>query len=215
MRTEKTYWGPQRSVGTGLAVLALAAGTYLAGLGSVPAGENSWHQATDAYVQISDPYVVEGAAAVFTIRVPEKLPFAVRWQYRTEDTTATAGSDYTAVSGTLAFAIGEREKRITVPTRVDDTVEPIPEFFTLELTNLETSADGGTWEYPSYIPGVPDYTVATGTIRDAGQPLDVLAAPDDDTAPVAPPTGGVIFTPLNPVDSSGDDNKDGDGNDGS
>jgi len=181
----------------------------LAGLGSVSAGENSWHQATDAYVHINDPYVAEGAAAVFTIRVPEKLPFAVRWQYRTEDVSATAGSDYTAVQGTLAFAIGEREKQITVPTLVDDTVESVPEFFTLELTNLETSADGGTWEYPSYIPGVPDYTVATGTIRDAGQPLDVLVPPDDDTVPVVPPTDGANFTPLNSVDSNGDDGKGG------
>ena len=209
MITNKTCWGPQRSVGTGLTVLALAAGTYLAGLGSVSAGENSWMEAPDAYVQISDPKVTEGAPAVFTIRVPDNLPFAVRWQYHTEDTTATAGSDYTAVQGTLQFAIGEREKRITVPTLVDDTVELISEFFTLVLANVEIAPDGTTWEYPSYIPGVPDYTVATATIRDAGQPLDVLATPDDDTVPVAPPTGGVIYTPLNPVDSSDDDKKEG------
>ncbi len=79
----------------------------------------------------------------------------------------------------------------------------------MELTQLETSADGVTWEYPSYIPGVPDYKVATGTIRDANLPLDVLVPPDDDTVPVAPPTNGANFTPLNPVDSSGDDNKEG------
>ena len=192
------------SIRTLLTGLLLAAG---AGLGSVAAGENPWWQASNAYVQMNDPNVTEGVPAVFTIRVPEKLPFAVRWQYRTEDASATAGSDYTAVQGILQFDIGEREKQVTVPTQADDTVELAPEFFVLELTHLETSTDGVTWEYPSYIPGVPDYKVATGTIRDAGQPLDVLASPDDDTGPVVPPTGGVIFTPLNPVDSSGDDNK--------
>ncbi|MCY4318018.1 MAG: hypothetical protein OXE76_02275 [Alphaproteobacteria bacterium] len=192
------------SIRTLLTGLLLAAG---AGLGSVAAGENPWWQASNAYVQMNDPNVTEGVPAVFTIRVPEKLPFAVRWQYRTEDASATAGSDYTAVQGTLAFAIGEREKQITVPTRVDDTVEPVPEWFILELTNLETSADGATWEYPSYIPGVPDYAVTTGTIRDAGQSLDVLVPPDDDTVPVVPPTDGANLMPLNSVDSHGDDNK--------
>jgi len=201
MRTERTF-----GTGTVFTLLALAAG---AGLGSVSAGEDPWWQAPDAFVQISDPYVVEGAPAVFTVRVPDRLPFAVRWQYRTEDESATAGSDYTAMQGTLAFAIGEREKRIPVPTLADGTVEPIPEFFTLELTNLEIAPDGATWEYPSYLPGVPDYTVAIGTIRDAGQPLDVPVSPNDDTVPAVPSTDGAIFTPLNPVDSSANDNKDG------
>ncbi len=100
-------------------IIRMSAGLLLAadaGLGSVSAGENSWWQASNAHIQMNDPNVTEGVPAVFTIRVPEKLPLAVRWQYRTEDASATAGSDYTAVQGILQFDIGEREKQITVPT---------------------------------------------------------------------------------------------------
>jgi len=36
-------------------------------------------------------------------------------QYATNDNTATAGSDYTATSGTLTFAEGESTKTISIP----------------------------------------------------------------------------------------------------
>src|SRR5262249_23987185 len=44
--------------------------------------------------------------------------------YATSDGTATAGSDYTAVSGTLSFGIGETSKTFTVPIIDDTAVEP-------------------------------------------------------------------------------------------
>ena len=45
---------------------------------------------------------------------------AVAVNYATSNSTATAGSDYTATSGTLNFAAGETSKTITVPI-IDDT----------------------------------------------------------------------------------------------
>ncbi len=54
--------------------------------------------------------------------------------YATADGTATAGSDYTAVSGTLTFAPGETAKTIAVPIADDATAEPA-ENFTLNLTS--------------------------------------------------------------------------------
>ena len=46
-----------------------------------------------------------------------------------------AGSDYTSVSGTLAFAPGEWQKTIWVPT-LDDAVGELTETFTVNLSNV-------------------------------------------------------------------------------
>ena len=54
--------------------------------------------------------------------------------YATADGTATAGEDYTAVSGTLTFAPGETEKTVRVAI-IDDAVLDSGETFTLVLSN--------------------------------------------------------------------------------
>ena len=54
--------------------------------------------------------------------------------YRTQDGTATAGSDYTSTSGTLTFAPGEDKKTVSVPI-MDDAVEDNGATFTLVLSN--------------------------------------------------------------------------------
>src|SRR3989442_4781854 len=60
--------------------------------------------------------------------------------YSTADGTATAGSDYTAVSGTLVFGDGETSKTFTIPIANDGISEP-DETVQLALTgftDLET-----------------------------------------------------------------------------
>ncbi len=157
--------------GTVLAAVSVA-------LGSVPAA-TAQHGLPQDWFHLDAPHVVEGTPAVFTVRVPGNLAFAVRWRYHTEDASATAGSDYVGSQGTVQFNVGERVKTITVQTLTDDTVEGvIPEFFQLQLTDLEISTDGVTWERPGYIPHLLDDTATTGTIRDANVPLDVLNPPD-------------------------------------
>lgn len=54
--------------------------------------------------------------------------------YATSDGTASDGTDYTAASGTLAFADGETSKTITVPV-LDDTLFEGNESFTVTLSN--------------------------------------------------------------------------------
>ena len=69
--------------------------------------------------------------------------------YRTADGTATAGSDYTAVNGTLTFAPGETRKTVNVPI-LDDNVEDSGETFFVELSN-----PSGASLMPGYTKGAP------------------------------------------------------------
>jgi len=55
--------------------------------------------------------------------------------FATSDGTAKAGSDYTAVSGTLTFAPGELSKNIIIPITEDRLFENGNETFTLTLSN--------------------------------------------------------------------------------
>ncbi|MCY4220744.1 MAG: hypothetical protein OXD35_03700 [Thiotrichales bacterium] len=181
MTTDRTLFGAERTV---LAALAVSVGTALGGVSQAMA----WSFSNDGFQMDYHVQVFEGEPAVFTVRVPEKLTFAVRWRYETEDATATAGSDYTASQGTIQFDVGEREKRITVQTLTDDTVEVFPEIFQLQLTDMETSTDGVEWEPGRYMPGLPDYAAATGTIRDPSVPLDFHNPPDEpEEAPTDDP----------------------------
>ena len=78
-------------------------------------------------VSINDVSIVEGnagsASMVLTVTVsaPSVVPVSVN--YATADGTATAGSDYTAQSGTLVFAPGVTQQTIAVAIHGDTIVE--------------------------------------------------------------------------------------------
>ena len=78
--------------------------------------------------------VEEGQASSFEVRLSASSTVAVTVSYRTVDGTALAGSDYTAVSGTLRFEPGETTRTISVETLADDLVEEA-EQFTVELSD--------------------------------------------------------------------------------
>jgi hypothetical protein len=59
---------------------------------------------------------------------------AVDVTYATSDNTATAGSDYTATSGTLSFAQGQTSRTFTVSI-LNDTIAEAPESLNLILSN--------------------------------------------------------------------------------
>ena len=109
-------------------------------------------------ISVADASVREGADAVlsFAVTLDRGRHAPVTVDYATADGTATAGEDYRAASGTLAFAAGETEK--TVPVAVlDDAHDEGSETMTLRLSNPSGAriADGeatGTIENSDAIP---------------------------------------------------------------
>ena len=81
-------------------------------------------------------------AAVFTVRLSHAVAHAVTVDYATANGTgawagtspARAGADYTATSGTLTFAAGERFKSVRVPI-LDDSIDEGMEYFLLRFSN--------------------------------------------------------------------------------
>jgi hypothetical protein len=73
----------------------------------------------------------DGGAKLFNFTVTLSAPStgAVSVQYATANGTATAGSDYTATTGTLSFAPGEIQKTIAVSATGDTLYEAAETFF--------------------------------------------------------------------------------------
>ena len=69
-----------------------------------------------------------------TVWLSRSVAASVSVSYRTANGTATAGSDYTAVNGTLTFAPGETRKTVNIPI-LDDNVEDSGDTFYLVLSN--------------------------------------------------------------------------------
>ena len=96
---------------------------------------------------VSDATVTEGSSGSsvleFTIKLSKPATEAVTVSYATANGTATAGSDYTATSGTLTFAPGETSKTVSVVVSGDTLVEG-NETLTLNLSGLSGGATLGT-----------------------------------------------------------------------
>jgi subtilisin family serine protease len=94
---------------------------------------------------IGDASVIEGNAgtvtATFTVTLSASSTQTVTVAYTTANGTATAGSDYTAGSGTLTFAPGETSKFVTVTVNGDTSVEP-NETFSVNLSNPTNATTG-------------------------------------------------------------------------
>ena len=90
---------------------------------------------------VRDAEAVEGADASldFAVALGKAQTEAVTVDYATSDGTATAGTDYTAQSGTLTFSPGETAKTISVPI-ANDSVDDDRETVTLTLSNPSTGA---------------------------------------------------------------------------
>ena len=98
----------------------------------------------------SDPVLVEGdageQAAVFEVRLSRPATSDFTLSYQTVDGSARAGEDYTATSGTLAFAAGQEVASVSVPVLGDTNLEP-SEQFSLVVTppdDVSIGIDGAT-----------------------------------------------------------------------
>ena len=107
---------------------------------------------------VADAEVEEAANATlaFAVTLSRAPSGTVTVDYATSDGTATAGSDYTAASGTLTFAAGEAAKTISVPV-LDDAHDEGSETLTLTLSNssgayIEDGAATGTITNTDHMP---------------------------------------------------------------
>ena len=89
-----------------------------------------------AGLSVADAEAEEGTdpALAFAVTLDRARTEDTTVDYATSDGTATAGSDYTAKSGTLTFAPGETSKTVLVPV-IDDAHDEDKETMTLTLSN--------------------------------------------------------------------------------
>lgn len=133
-------------------------------------------------LSISDAAVTEGdngtTSLDFTVSLSQSGASDVSVSYATSDTSAVAGSDYTAASGTLTIAPGNTSAIISVAVS-GDTDSESDETLTVTLSN----ASGAT---------IGDGT-ALGTIQnDDAAPLFGLSSRPDNQTCVAPPRPGAV-----------------------
>jgi VCBS repeat-containing protein len=103
-------------------------GTLQAAAPNVTVGDVSQQQSVSA-----------GTSCFFPVQLSSSYQYPVTVYYSTADGTATAGSDYTAASGSIVFSPGQTQRTIIVPVYNDPIYEPDETFF----LNL-TSAVNGT-----------------------------------------------------------------------
>lgn len=100
-----------------------------------------------ATLSVGDVTVTEGTSGVqyaaVQVTLSEPLKKSVTVNFGTNNGTAVAGSDYTAISGTLTFVKGQTIKTISVLVAGDQVAEPNETFF-VHLSNAKgaTIADG-------------------------------------------------------------------------
>ena len=130
---------------------------------------NSVPVPTGIQFEIATQFAFEGgqSALVKVIRTGD-ISGTTSISYASADGTATAGSDYTAVSGTLNFAPGELSKIITVPIINDNLFEAGNETFTI---NLSAPTAGAFLTGPTTTVTIddsdfrPSVSVASSTLR--------------------------------------------------
>lgn len=98
--------------------------------------------ALEGIVSIANVSMVEGNSGttnmVFIVTLSAAQASDVTFDYATLDGTATAGTDYTAVSGSKTITAGGTSTTVTVPI-IGDTVSEPEEMFYLQFTNIRYS----------------------------------------------------------------------------
>ena len=108
--------------------------------------------------------VTEGNAASFSVTLPHGMNADIRWEYETEDGTASAGSDYTADTGHLVISAGDTTGAVTIQTTQDNASDD-GETFKLRLFNFQMQRSNGQWSKEA-VYGIPGEKTITATIKD-------------------------------------------------
>ena len=87
-----------------------------------------------ALISVQGASADEGGNLTFTVSLSRAATETITVDYATSDAAATAGTDYTAASGTLTFLPTQHTKDVTVST-LDDAAEEETETLTLTLSN--------------------------------------------------------------------------------
>ena len=112
--------------------------TYIVG---TPATTTVRVRNRDPLLRVANATVREGPQAQlqFDVSLDRAAAVTVTVDYATSDDTATAGADYTAMSGMLSFAAGETAQTVSVPV-LDDAHDEGTETLTLTLSNARDAA---------------------------------------------------------------------------
>ncbi len=140
-------------------------------------------------LSISDPATVtEGNSGTtnlkFTVRLAATNTKPVKVDYATADGTATAGSDYSATTGTLTIAAGQTSGDILVPVNGDTNFEA-DETFKLDLSNpvnaflSNTQATGTITNDDSATLGINSVSILEGNKGDANKSLNFTVTLSD------------------------------------
>ncbi len=123
---------------------------------------------------VADTRATEGTKAVFAVRLSKPAATKLRVRFKTRNGTATAGKDYRALTGTVVFKRGQKQRPVAVAVLNDAAVEAL-ERFSLRLTAPRgTKLKRGT---------------AVATITDDDVPSSNPPPPPPPPGPPPPPTG--------------------------
>lgn len=136
-------------------------------------------------ITITDITLKEGqdgtAFAVFTIGLNKTSATPITLNYATADGSAVAGTDYTAVSGTLTFEPGSVSKTVQVPVTGDSVIEDDEKFY-LNLSNASANAlisrDQATATILNddvYVPQVPTIQIADASMAEGNRGLSWMS----------------------------------------
>ena len=155
-------------------------------------------------LSIGDASAAEGdsgsATLDFTVTLDSAATATVTVEWATSDGTATAGTDYTAGSGTLTFGAGDSSRMVSVTVLGDEVDEP-DETFTVTLTNPSGATLGDATATGTITNDDDDPTVTLvltpASITEAGGASTVTATLDHPSSEATTVT--VSASPVSPA----------------
>jgi Calx-beta domain/FG-GAP-like repeat len=136
---------------------------------SVLINDRSWPSSPPSSIRINDMTVTEGSTGTTTVGFLLTLSYAanvaVTVNYNTTDITATAGSDYTAASGTVTIPAGQTNAGIAVAVKGDAIAEPT-ETFAVNLSAATNATIGDPQAICTILNNEPRLTINNVTVTE-------------------------------------------------